>query len=230
MKRRAFALVCTLVSAGAAHGEPGGTSNVYGPSVSRGESEFEYRAAYFDGGVLDDAVLHRWEAGYAFTNWWRPALVVKATDPSNAPVELSAISMENVFDFTATRSWPVHLGGYVEYAFGQNGRDDAVEFKLLAQHRQGPLTMRLNLIAERPIGGGSSDEWEHSYAARAMWRASERWALGFEGFGEPKAQAHYWGPRASVNFGDASIAFAYLAGLDNAQADGQLRIALELEH
>jgi hypothetical protein len=229
MNPRAFALACTLVSAGAAHGEPGGASNVYGPSVSRGESELEYRSAYFDGGALDGSVLHRGEAGFALTDWWRPALVITAADASNASAEFTLIAMESVFDFTATRSWPVHFGGYVEYAFGQNGRDDVLEFKLLAERQHGPLTARLNLIAERSVGGGASDEWEHSYAARAMWRVSERWALGFEGFGEPEAQAHYWGPRAGVSFGGASIALAYLAGLDDAQADGQLRVALELE-
>jgi len=228
MKARLFALAA-LAAAGSAHAEPGGTSNVYGPSVQRGESELEYRAAYFDGGDLGGTQRHRAEAGYALTDWWRPALVLKAADASGASTELTAVAIENVFEFTATRSWPMHFGGYVEYAFGQNGRDDTLELKLLAERQQGPLTLRLNLIAERPIGG-ASDEWEHAYAARAMWRTSERWAFGFEGFGEPKAQAHYWGPRASARFGDASIALGYLAGFDEASADGQLRVTLELDH
>ena len=159
-----------------------------------------------------------------------PALVIKAADKPGAPTELTAVAIENVFDFTATRSWPVHFGGYAEYSFGQNGRDDAIEFKLLAERQHGPLTTRLNLIAERHVGDGASDDWEHGYAARAMWRASDRWAFGLEGFGEPEAHAHYWGPRATVRFGEASIALAYLAGLDEAQADGQFRLALELEH
>lgn len=228
MKAKLFALAA-LAASGSAHAEPGGTSNVYGPTVHRGESELEYRAAYFDGGGLGGAQRHRAEAGYAFTDWWRPALVLKAADAPGASTELTAVAIENVFDFTATRTWPVHFGGYVEYSFGQNGRDDALELKLLAERQQGPLTLRFNLIAERPIGG-VSDEWEHAYAARAMWRTSERWAFGFEGFGEPEAQAHYWGPRASARFGGASIALGYLAGFDEAGADSQLRIALELEH
>lgn len=228
MKAQLFALAA-LAAAGSAHAEPGGTSNVYGPSVQRGETELEYRAAYFDGGGLGGAQRHRAEAGYSFTDWWRPALVIKAADAPGASTELSAVAIESVFDFTGSRSWPVHFGGYVEYSFGQNGRDDALELKLLAERQQGPLTLRLNLIAERPVGG-ASDEWEHAYAARAMWRTSERWAFGFEGFGEPEAQAHYWGPRASARFGDSSIALGYLAGFDEAGADGQLRIALEFEH
>lgn len=228
MQGKLIALACAVASVGGAHAEPGGTSTVYGPGVHRGESELEYRTAFFDGGNLDGTQLHRAEAGYAFTDWWRPALVIKAADPPQGSAELTAVAIENVFDFTATRSWPVHFGGYVEYAFGQNGRDDALELKLLAERQQGSLTVRLNLIAERPIGG-ASDEWEHAYAARAMWRTSDRWAFGVEGFGEPEVRAHYWGPRASLSFGDASIALAYLEGFDAAEADGQIRIALELE-
>lgn len=229
MKARVIALACALATAGAAHAEPGGTSNVYGPSVRQGESEFEYRSAYFNGGGLDGTLLHRGEAGYAVTDWWRPALVIKAADPDGASTELTAVAMENVFDFTATRTWPVYFGGYVEYSFGQNGRDDALEFKLLAERQRGPFTARMNLIAERPIDG-ASQEWEHAYAARAMWRGSDRWAAGVEGFGEPEVQAHYWGPRANLYFGDVSIALAYLAGFDEADADGQLRFSIELEH
>lgn len=230
MKNPASLFAGALALAGAAHAEPGGTSTVYGPSVTEGESELEYRGAVFNGGALDGAVLHRVEAGYAFTDWWRPALVIQSADLQDAGGQLSAVAIENVFDFTATRDWPIHLGGYAEYSFGQNGRDDAVEFKLLAERRQGPLTTRLNLNAERHVGASASNDWEYGYGARAMWRPSERWALGVEGFGEPEARAHYWGPRASYSFGEASLALGYLAGLEDADADGQFRLTLELEH
>lgn len=229
MRAMVPALACAWAAAGGAFAEPGGTSNVYGPSVERGESEVEYRGGAFNGGVLDGVVLHRVEAGYAFNDWWRPALVVQSADMPGASVEVTSVAAENVFDFTATRSWPVHFGGYAEYSFGQNGRDDAVEFKLLAERRSGPMTTRLNLTAERHVGDGASDEWEYGYAARAMWRANDLWALGLEGFGEPEARAHYWGPRASFRFGEASIAAGYLVAFDDAEAEGQFRLALELE-
>ncbi len=226
---RLLALACALASADPAQAEPGGTSNVYGPSVRRDESELEYSTAYLDGSGRDDTQLHRTELGYALTDWWRPALAIKAVDGAGASTQLSAVAIENVLDFTATRSWPVHFGGYLEYSFGLNGRDDALELKLLAERRQGALIARLNLIAERPLGGASV-AWEYAYAGRAMWRISERWAFGFEGFGEPEARSHYWGPRANLSFGDASVALAYLAGLDQAEADGQIRIAVEFEY
>lgn len=55
-----------------------------------------------------------------------------------------------------------------------------------------------------------------------MRRASERLSLGFEAFSEPEAQAHYFGPRASFAIGDVSLSAGYLAGFDDARADGQI--------
>lgn len=219
-----------LACAGVAHAEPGGASTVYGPSVTQGEAEFEYRGALFSGGTLDGAAAHRFEAGYAFTDWWRPALVVQGQDFPGSGAELTSIAIENVFDFKATESWPLHLGGYLEYSFAQNGGDDAVEIKLLGERHDGALTSRINLVAERDVGDGASDDWEYGYAAHFMWGASERWAFGVEGFGEPEASSHYWGPRVSFGFGETSLALGYLAGLDEAEADGQFRVAFEIEN
>ncbi|MGE0741300.1 MAG: hypothetical protein AB7O98_08155 [Hyphomonadaceae bacterium] len=226
MKRHLLAVACAFGCAGFAHAEPGGTSTVYGPSVAQGEAEFEYRGATFTGGALDGDAAHRFEAGYGVTDWWRPALVIQVEDSSGGGAEVSDIAVENVFDFAGTRDWPVHFGGYVEYAFGQNGHDDEVELKLLAERRGDAVTTRLNLIGEHEIDG---DEWEFGYAARVSWRASDHWALDIEGFGEPDANVHYWGPRVSFSLGETSLALGYLAGLDDAAADGQIRLALEFE-
>jgi hypothetical protein len=230
MKTSAIGVALLSACIGTAYAEPGGTSNVYGPGVERGESELEYRGAVFSGGALGGAIVHRVEAGYAVTDWWRPALVIQAIDLPNSTGEISAIAIENVFDFKATESWPIHLGGYFEYSSDQSGGDDAVEFKLLGERRDGALTSRFNLIAERHVGDGASDAWEYGYAARFTWAVSDRWSLGVEGFGEPEAEAHYWGPRASLKLGEVSFAFGYLSGFDEASADGQFRIALEIEN
>jgi hypothetical protein len=61
-----------------------------------------------------------------------------------------------------------------------------------------------------------------------MWRVSDRWQFGAEVFGEPEARAHYLGPRVALGLGNTSLSVAYLAGLDEARADGQFRLALEL--
>lgn len=61
---------------------------------------------------------------------------------------------------------PIRFGGYVECSFAQNGRDDALEPRLPAGRAQGPLTLCVNLIAER-LAGGACDEWAHPCPARA---------------------------------------------------------------
>jgi hypothetical protein len=225
---RAGAVALALAAAGTAQAEPGGTSGVSSPTVTRGDSKVEFRAATFDGGALEGDWGYRAQASYTFTDWWRPTLVLRASQPDGESAELRSIGLENVFDFTPTRDWPVHLGAQVEYKVGLNGADDGVEFKLLAERRRGPLTARLNLIAERAVDG-ESDAWTHEYAARAMWRTSDAVSFGLEAFGEPEADTHYVGPRAAVRLGQAIVSLAYLAGVDDARAHGQLRLALEIE-
>lgn len=122
----------------------------------------------------------------------------------------------------------MQLAGQVEYKFGLNGREDEVEFKLLAERSLSNINLRLNLNAAHELSDDA--EWEPAYAARGMWRVSEQFALGLEAFGETETDAHYVGPRATVRLGDATLALGYLAGDEDALADGQFRLGLEWTH
>ena len=44
---------------------------------------------------------------------------------------------------------------------------------------------------------------------------------------ETEVNAHYIGPRATMRFGNATIGLGYLAGYEDALADGQFRLGLE---
>lgn len=227
MQKNIFALAFSLAFVASAYAEPGGTSSVSGPGVTRGSTKIEFRTTSFIGDALDGDWSHRANAGYGFTDWWRLSVIARASQPDGEDAELRSIGFENVFEFTPSEHWPVRLGGQFEYKVGVNGRRDEVELKLLAERRDGPLTTRFNVVGQRQVGSGASDEWTHIYALRSMWRANDAWALGVEGYSEPEERAHYLGPRASFSFGDASISTDYLIGFDEAQADGQFRIALE---
>ncbi len=208
-----------------AHAEPGGVSGVSGPTVREGDTRIEARTAAFAGGGLDGAWSHRAQIGHAFTGWWRTTLIARASQPDGDDAELRTIGIENRIDFVATRQWPVHFGAQAEYKIGLNGADDEIEFKLLAEHQSGPLSARLNLIAERRMHDRA--DWENGYAARLMWRAGDTVALGLEAFGEIYADAHAIGPRATVQFGEATLAMGYLVGIDEAEADRQIRVGIE---
>lgn len=217
------AALCALT--GIAHAEPGAVSSVSGPSVTEGATKFELRAATFDGGALDDRWQYRAQAGHGFTDFWNAALILRATQPADENAELTSIAFENKFDLTATRDWPVHLGVQFEYKIGLDNRDDEIEVKLLAEREIGDLTLRANLIGVRTLADEA--EWTPAYSARAMWDATDSFALGAELFGEPEIDAAYFGPRAEFSFGHSTLSVGYLAGLDDASADGQLRLSLE---
>lgn len=221
-----FALACAV--AGVAHAEPGGTSSVSGVSITEGQLKLEARTAVFNGGAIDGDWAHRVQAAYGVTDWWRTQLNVRAAQPDGENAELRNIGWENAVDFTATRDWPVRLGGQFEYRFGIDGVDDSVEFKLLAERRIENLSLRGNLIAGRAVGDDTSGEWSHSYATRAMYALNDTFQLGVEGFGELDTDAHAWGPRAGVTIGNAALSAGYFVDFgDDADADNQLRVTLE---
>ncbi|MGE3928920.1 MAG: hypothetical protein AB7G05_02075 [Hyphomonadaceae bacterium] len=222
-----WVLACALGAAGVAHADSGGVSGVSSPVVTPGDLRFEARTSAFNGDALDGERAHRVQGGYSFTDFWRLSAILRAAQPDGEDIEARSLGFENVFEFTPSAEWPVQVGLLAEYKLGLNDASDEVEFKLLMQRRQGPLTARLNLNASRDVGDDASDEWEHVYAARAMWEINDRWDLGGEAFGEPEAGAHYIGPRAEIGFGHVGFSAAYLVGYDDAEAEGQLRLGLE---
>lgn len=230
-----------LVAPSAAFAEPGLAGAVYTPNVARGETEIELRAGALDGGAHDGDWQIKTEFGHAFTDWWRPALITE-WEHADGDSEFTAVAIENVFDFTATRDWPVHLGAYAEYEFAQDG-PDAVELKLLMQRQRGALDLRLNLIGERQVGSDADNEWEFGYATQIGYAFNEDFELGVQGFGDTGTddnfgdlddQAQYWGPFVQFELGDVGdseieLQASYLAGFGETDADGQFRITIAYE-
>lgn len=241
MKKLFLAAALSGIAAGAAHAEPGLAGEVYDPAVTRGETDIELRGGILNGGEADGEWQVKAEAGHAFTDWWRPGLVAE-WEYEGADAEFTAFALENVFDFTPTRAWPVHFGGYLEYEVTEEG-PDAVELKLLMSHRRGPLDVRLNLIGEREVGSGAGNTWELGYAFQAGYAFSDDFQLGLQGFGDTGTdddfghlddRAHYWGPFAQFEVGDigdgeVELQLGYLAGFEEAEADGQFRMKIEYE-
>lgn len=228
MKRACSTLALACAFTGAAYAEPGGTSGVSGVSISQGALKLEARTVVFDGGAIDGARAHRAQVSYGVTDWWRTQVNVRASHPDGEDADLRSIGWENAIDFTATRDWPVRLGGQFEYRFGIDDVADSIELKLMAERRIEALNLRFNLIGERSVGDDASDEWEHGYAARAMYALNDSVQLGVEGFGELDIDAHAWGPRAGFTIGHATLSAGYLTSYgDDSDTDSQLRFSLE---
>jgi hypothetical protein len=237
----AVAAFATVLSPVCAWAEPGLAAEVYGPGVSEGETELELRSGILNGGAADGEWQTKVEVSHAFTDWWRTGVVAE-WEYEGASAAFTAISIENVFDFTGTRDWPVHLGGYLEYESKQDGADE-IELKLLMQRTRGAVDLRLNLIGERHVGAGASNDWEFGYATQAGYSLNDDFEVGVQGFGDVGTdgefgnlggQAHYWGPFAQfeighVGRGEVELQLGYLAGIGEAAADGQFRLKLEYE-
>lgn len=238
------ALLAALFLSVPAQAEPGLASEVYGPGVTKGETEVEGRYGLLNGGNDDGEWAFVGEAAYGVTDWWRPAVLFELEREPGKDAKLEAVAFENVFDFTPTRSWPVHFGAYVEYEAALNDGPDKVEAKLLSEHISGPMRLRFNLIAERHVGGGSGDEVEFGYAAQALWTINDDLKFGVEGYGDAGTdddfgdfgdRAHYWGPVAqfeAFEIGDKEfeVQAGYLFGSGDAEADGLFQLKFEIEY
>lgn len=217
---------------------------VYGPEVEKGEFELEYGAL----GLLGDddgEWKHFFEAGYGVTDFWNAAVFAEVEDAPGSGARLEAIAFENIFELPTPESWPVAFGLYAEYEVGlRDGSQDEVELKALAEHAAGAWRSRVNLIAERHVGAGASDETEYGYAAqvrRAIGDEGE-WALGLEAYGGAgdsddgftfDDQSHVAGP---VLFGELPIGIAELEfeagvlfGLTDESPDTAVKFLLEWE-
>ncbi len=223
--------------------EPGLAGEVYGAGVAKGAAEFELRYGRLNGGDGDGEWAAIAEAAYGVTDWWRPAVLAEWEREAGGDTALEAFAFENIFDLTATRSWPVHFGLYAEYEVNVNSGPDKAELKLLAQRTRGPWDARLNLVAEREVGGGAGDQTEFEYATQLTYRLNDDFKLGVQGFGDLGTNddfgslgdlPHYWGPMAEfetfeTSKGELEIQVGYLFGFGENEADGQPRIKLEWE-
>ncbi|MBI3438652.1 MAG: hypothetical protein HY054_08400 [Proteobacteria bacterium] len=208
--------------------------------MTRSLGELEVRSGFLTGGAVDGDWQTKIEAGYGATNWWRPSIVAE-WEHAGDETAFTAFAIENIFDFTATRSWPVHLGAYAEYEWANDGPNQ-LELKLLAERQHAPFDLRLNLIGTRLLGGTAENTWEFGYAVQGSYAFNDDFALGVQGFGDAgtnsdfglRNQAHYWGPFAQIelghfNEGEIDLQVGYLAGFGEAEADGIFRVKLEYE-
>lgn len=242
MVRSALLMVAVVVALApsVARADPGPASEVYSPTVTPGLTELELRSGSLHGGNADGDWQVKAEASRGVTDWWRPAIVAEWENEAG-DFNFTAFAVESVFDFTATREWPVHFGGYIEYEWANDGPNE-LELKLLMERQRGPLDLRLNLIGTRLLGSAPEDNWEFGYGAQAAYAFNDDFALGIQGFGDAGTddnlglgdQAHYWGPFVQIeaghfNNGEVELQLGYLAGFGEADADGVFRMKLEYE-
>jgi hypothetical protein len=235
-----FGGIAALALAQPALAAPGVGEKVYPATVDAGVTEVEARYGRLTGGENsgeDGLVL---ELAHGFSEHFYGAVLAEFEREPRENRELEAFALEAVVPLGRIEPLGLDVGLYGEYEAVREG-SDAIETKLLLQHKRGPFDGRLNLIAEKALHGGEPVAFE--YAASADWEAFGEIRLGAAAFGELGSGehltthgGHFAGPivKAEIEHlgpGELEIETGYLFALGEArhETDGQLRLNLEYE-
>ncbi len=216
---------------------PGLGSEVYGATVEAGKFEFESRYDRLTGGAANGADVLKLEAAYSLNNRLRIGVLTELAKEPGFSRRAEEVAIEAIYYLG--KAGGLDFAVYGEYAIGLHG-PDKLEAKLLMQHKRGPLDLRLNLIAEKPLVSRAPVEF--GYAASADVEAFDEFRLGVQAFGDlgttrnflPHAE-HFIGPVAKYEIEglgpEVGLEIGYLFAVAKAKddADGQVRVALELE-
>ena len=237
MKRLLISGAFLLMLPTAAQAAPGMGDEVYGAETTAGETEIEARYGSLAGGTADGEDALKLEASYAVNGRLRIAVLGEFAHDPLGPRKFEAAGVEAIYRLGKIGGIGVAIYGEYEVAFDGT---DKVETKLILQRRNGPLDIRFNLIAEKPLSSGKPVEL--GYAASIDFRAFGEVNLGARAFGNlgtftdrlPYAE-HYIGPVVKVGIDglgpEVELEGGYLFAVGKARQDtnGQVRIMLGVE-
>ena len=222
----------------AARAEPGLGDEVYGAAYTKGTSEFEARYGALAGGKDDGGDALKLEAAHVPLKNLRVATQVALEREPGGRRRVAEAAVEAVYTLGHVAGFDV--AAYGEYAFGFNGQHDALETKLILQHRAGPFDARLHLVADKALAHGERGEF--NYAASADIAVAGEVRAGLAAFGD-LGTAHRFLPRAEHFLGpivkgeiealgpELEIEAGYLFALSKARENthGQFRLIVDLE-
>jgi hypothetical protein len=241
MKAMFAAALAAMLVPGVAHAEAGLGDKVYGATVEGGVSEVEARYGRLVGDEADGKDAAVFEFSHGFSDRFYGAVLFEFEREPGKKRELEAIGFEGIAALGHIDAIDTDVAVYGEYEAVRGGAD-AVETKLLLQHKRGPFDGRLNLVAEKELESG--EPLEFGYAASADWAAIGEFRLGAEAFGGLgtsrrflSRSGHFAGPMVKTEIeglpghGELEIEAAYLFALGEArhETDGQARVLLEYE-
>ena len=231
-----------LLLAGPAAASPGVGAPIYGATVDKGVTGFEARYGRLTGGAADGEDGLILEVEHGFSRRFAAAVLVETGRDPGGNRTANSVSVEAIRHIGHSDALALDAALYGEYKVGFRGNPDALETKLLLQHRRSGFDARLNLIAEKPLVRG--EPVELSYALAADWQvAGDEVKLGFAAFGDLGTtrsfggrQEHFAGPEAKFEIehlgrGDLEIEAGWLRAFGAARdrSDGQARLLIEYE-
>ena len=241
MKRTALALSLLLGLSVAPAAFAGPADAVYTPTVEKGELELEFRGGYRDFGAGPGEHAFIYEIEYGFTNNWKSSLVLEYAAEGGEQGKLEAWEWENVFALTEQGKYWLDLGLFTEYEHGFAAGPDEFKIGPMFQKEIGPTVANLNLLFEREVGSGASNDIGMGYTWQVRWRGNQALEWGVQGLGElgtvdhlGRGDEHSLGPalfgtKRLASGNKISYNAAVLAGVNSAAPDVTARFQLEYE-
>lgn len=219
----------------------GPANKVYRPIVEKGEIELEFRGGYRDFDSEPNEYAYVFDVGYGVTSNWKTELVVEYSGTPGMAGSVEAYEWENVVVLTEQGKHWLDFGLLLEYEVPTASGPDELKIGGLFEKEIGPTITDLNLIFERGIGSGASNEVELDYAWQVKWRGNELHEWGVQGFGGFGAlddfgagDAHSIGPaifgvKRLASGNKISYDAAILVGVNHDAPDATLRFNIEYE-
>ena len=219
------------------------TKKVYSPIILGRELEIEARGGY-DIDKREDkngAFEQKYAVGYGVTEWWFTEIygeIEREADKDD--FDFTAVEWENRFQLAEQGEWPIDVGLYFAYETTvQKKTADKIEGKILLEKSLSKFTHTANIIFEKEVGGGSTEQVVGGFAWSSRYRWNKHFEPGFEwhsDFGELKAhkpydeQTHQLGP---VFYGRLTnhikYDVGYLFGLTDPAPQGMFKWIFEYE-
>lgn len=219
----------------------GPADKVYRPIVEKGETEFEFRGGYRDFSADPSEYAYVFDVGYGVTDRWKTELVVEYSGATGFGGSMEAWEWENIIVLTEQGKHWVDVGLFAEYEHSFAAGPDEVKIGPMFEKSIGNTITNLNLIFERQVGSGASNDIELDYSWQVKWTGNERLEFGVQGFGGlgevgdlGEGDKHSIGPaifgmKKLANGNKLGFDAAVLAGLNDAAPDRTFRFQIEYE-
>lgn len=230
-----FAIATSSVALG------GPADKVYRPIVEKGETEFEFRGGYRDFNIDPSDYAYVFDVGYGVTDRWKTELVVEYSGVNGYGGSMEALEWENIIVLTEQGKHWVDVGLFAEYEHSFAAGPDEIKIGPMFEKSIGNTITNLNLIFERQVGSGASNDIELDYSWQMKWTGDQKLEFGVQGFGGlgevsnlGDGDKHSIGPaifgmKKLANGNKLGFDAAYLVGLNDKAPDRTFRFQIEYE-
>lgn len=224
---------------------------VYSPFVEKGEWEFEMKGQYDIDHSRDKNAVQEYKnaIGYGVTDHWATELYgeferqVQEDEDGNtnlSSVKFTHLEWENRYQLTQQGKYWLDAGLYFAYEIPVREKNPGqIEGKILLEKSTQDFTHRANIIFNKEVGGGTTEETTAGLAWSSRYRLSKNFQPGFEywiDFGEIRKhlsydeQSHQIGP-AFYGYLMPHVKYdaGYLFGMSHAAPAGEVKWILEYE-